>query len=64
MTEEYRAIVRGNNGTEIPFHYSFMEPDAHWGGYYHNLRAHEVVRWEKRTHHSDGSTTAWKAVQE
>lgn len=61
MSDEFRAIVRNGKGIEVPFHYSFREPDVNWGGYFHNLQAHQVVRWEKRTHHSDGSTTAWKA---
>ncbi len=60
MTDEYRAIVRANNGAEVPFHYSFNKPDVNWGGYFHDLRAHQVIRWDKRTHHLDGSTTAWK----
>ena len=59
MTDEYRAIVRAGNGKEVPYPYSFAKPDVNWGGYFHDLLAHQVVRWERRIHRPDGSTTRW-----
>jgi len=44
MSDEYRAIVRTPKGMEVPFHYMFKKPDVNWGGYFHDLRAHQVRR--------------------
>lgn len=64
MSTEYRAIVRLENGREVPFNYIFAKPDVNWGGYFHNLRAHQVVRWESHEVRSDGSATAWAPIRE
>lgn len=62
MTTEYRAITN-RNGRPLPFNYIFTKPDVNWGGYFHDLRAHEVLWWESHEVNRDGSATAWKKME-
>lgn len=53
---EYRVIYRRNRRED--WRGGFPTPDIEWESYFHNIRAHEVVRWERRTI----STSAWERI--
>jgi hypothetical protein len=53
MVKEYRVVYR-RDGRE-QFRDGFPKKDINWGGYFHNIKQHEIIRWEERT----TSPTPW-----
>ena len=49
MTErvEYRVAYRRDG--IVQYQDGFPKPDLNWGSYFHNIRPHEVIGWQKRT---------------
>lgn len=44
---EYRVVY--NSGRGVEYRGGFPMPDLNWEAYFHDIRPHQVIRWEKRT---------------
>lgn len=51
---EYRVVYQRGGREETRD--GFPKMDINWGGYFHSIRAHEIVRWERRT----VTTSSWE----